>query len=297
MRELPRPSRFHAARAVRSVMLCLPLALAGAAEDPPLWSGTLEVGASHAQPVSTSDSDLAVDEALAEARTYWQPRLGIRLGLGVGGSYQRYDGEPLSTSGDSVWLRLPATVMWSEHWGFTSLSSVGSSTAPGVPFNDGRRWQVQAGVLWVRDADLLIATSLVVNFRLERGPLIFPLVSLFWRIDEAWSLTVVDEMDNISRLTRTFDEQWAASLMIDARFFEFALPGQDGGPAVFDDDRAIIGLEGAWRPWRNARLAVRPFIGAVVARHIALLDDQGEQLSSTWIPPAPVAGLSLRADF
>lgn len=268
-----------------------------AAEDPPLWSGAAEIGAFHAAPSAGSTGELAVDESLFEARGYWQPRLGVRLGLGVGGGLQRYDGEPIDTKADTVWLRLPATVMWSQNWGFTSLSSIGSSTAEDVPFAQGRRWQVQGGILWVRDADLLVSLSAVVNSRLNRAPMVIPLVSLYWRIDESWSLTVIDEIDNISRLTRTFSKDWSASFLVDARFYEFALDDAAGGPAVLGDDRAIVGIEGAWNPWSDDHLAVRPFAGAVVMRHITLRDGEGEQISSSWQSPALVAGISLRSSF
>lgn len=278
-------------------MLCATAAVACAAEDPPLWSGALEVGAFRAAPSAGPDGELAVDESLLEVRTYWQPRLGVRLGVGAGGGYQRYDGEPVTADGRSVWLRVPATVMWSPHWGFTSLSSIGSATEEDVAVRDGRRWQVEAGVLWVHDADLLIAVTAVVNSRLERSPQVFPLISMLWKINDAWSLTIVDEIDNISRFTRTFDDGWAASVLVDVRFFEYALDDGNGGPAVLDDERAIIGLEGAWRPWRDARLALRPFVGAVVARHVTLLDADGEQVSSSWQSSVVVAGLSLRSDF
>ncbi len=293
-------SRRHLSAAQRFLpgIVCLAFAAAAsAAEEPPPWSGAAELGASHATPSAGPDGTLAVDEYFFETRGYWQPRRGIRLGLGVGGGFQRYNGEPVDTRAQSVWLRLPATVMWSEHWGSTSLSSIGSSTAENVPVAEGRRWQVEAGLLWVRDADLLVSLLAVVNSRLERGPRTFPLVSLYWRIDDTWSLTVIDELDNISRLTRTFDNAWAASLLVDARFYEFALDDGDRGPAVLDDDRAIVGIEGAWRPWRDEQLALRPFVGVVVARHITLLDEDGNQVSSSWQSPSVIAGLSLRAAF
>ena len=277
---------------------CVSYAVAAfAAEDPQVWSGVAEVGAFHATQSAGPDGDLAVDESLLEVRGYWQPRRGIRLGLGVGGALNRYDGEPIDTRAKSVWLRIPATVMWSEHWGFTSLSSIGNSTADHVPFANGHRWQLQTGLLWVRDSDLLVSLSTVVNSRINRGPSVIPLVSLYWRIDDAWSLTVIDEIDNISRLTRTFTSTCSGSFLVDVRFYEFALADGARGPTVLDDDRAIVGLEGAWSPWGGEQLAVRPFAGMAVMRHITLRNSDGDQVSSSWQSPAIVAGISLRSTF
>ena len=282
---------------IRPLVILIAATLAGAA-DPPLWSGTLQAGYVHAGPGRLDDGDdLRVDESLGEARAYWQPRLGIRVGLGIGGGVHDYTGGAEEVRGEAVWLRLPATVMFSEHLGFTSLSSLGSATDGTASTREGRVWQVQAGLLLVRDEDLLVAFSAVVNSRIGTGPSAMPLISLAWRIDDRWHLTVVDEIDNVSRLTRTWDPRWSASLAVDVRFFEFALAGRDGGPAVLADDRAIVGIEGGWRPLGDDRLIVRPFAGAVVLRRIILRDGDGNDLATDWVAPAPAVGLSLRGDF
>lgn len=276
----------------------LSLAAAVPAEDPPPWSGTVQAGYVHAATGRVDGGGgLAVDETLAEARTYWQPRLGIRVGLGIGGGFHDYDGSPEDVRGEAAWLRLPATVMFSEHLGLTSLSSLGTATDGKADAEDGRQWQVEAGLLLVRDKDLLVALSAVVNSRIGMRPSIIPLVSLYWRIDDSWRLTVVDEVDNVSRLTYAWDPAWAASLAVDVRFFEFALDHRDGGAAVLADDRALVGIEGDWRPFRDDRLLVRPFAGAVVVRRITLRDADGGELSVRRVAPAPAFGLSLRGDF
>jgi hypothetical protein len=267
------------------------------AEDPPLWSGKLELGglatadgASH-----PDDGRVAVDEAMAEARIYWQPMLGIRIGVGAGAESHDYQGGPRSATGDGRSVRLPAPIMFSEHLGFTSLSSLGESTSAGEPARSGHQWQVEAGLLYVRDADLYIALTAVVTSRFGKKPSIFPLPSLSWTISPDWSLTVVDEVDDISRLTRTISAHWACSLMVDARFFEYALPGDGGQPAVLADERAIIGIEAAWRPWGNDSLSLRPYLGDAVYRLITLRNSDGRSLSTTRVSPSVSAGVTLAA--
>lgn len=269
------------------------------AEDPPLWSGKLELGglASADGASHPDDGRVGVDESLLEARLYWQPLLGIRLGLGAAADGHDYTGGPLNASADGIFLRLPATVMFNEHLGFTSLSSVGQSTADGAPARSGHQWQVEAGLLYVRDEDLYIALTAVVTSRFGMKPSIFPLPSLAWKISPEWSLTVVDEVDDMSRLTRTITEHWACSLLVDARFFEYALPGGGGQPAVLADERAIIGIEGAWRPWGDDRLSLRPYLGDAVYRRITLRDANGQTISNTRVAPAVSAGMTLYAEF
>jgi hypothetical protein len=270
-----------------------------AAEDPPLWSGVLEVGglASAAGTSHPDDGREAVGEALAEARIYWQPLLGIRLGLGAAADGHDYQGGPESVRAEGWYMRLPATIMLDEHIGFTSLSSAGESRAVGVPASSGHQWQVEAGLLYVRDADFYCALTAVVTSRFGLRPSIFPLPSLAWTISPVWSLTVVDEIDDMSRLTRTLTAHWACSLLVDARFFEYRLPGNGGQPAVLADERAIIGIEGKWRPWGSDALIVRPYIGDAVYRMLTLRSADGQTLSTTRVSPTLSAGMTLYAAF
>ena len=278
-------------------MLGLVTAMAADAADPPTWSGVLETGATQAAQARTDGDDLTVGEAWMESRLYWQPRLGVRLGLGAGGDVHRYDGAPRTATGDELMLRLPATVMFSEHWGFTSLSSWGNGTLREAQPHAGHHWQIEAGALYVRDSDHLIALTAVATSQQGRRPSFIPLISAFWRFDQDWSLTVVDEVDDQSRLTRRMSERWELSLLVDARFYDYSLTRGEDGSAVLDDERAIVGIEAGWRPLGDERLLVRPFIGAVVARRVAVLTSDGDDLATRWVRPAPAAGLNLRAGF
>ncbi len=269
------------------------------AADPPPWSGILELGglASADGASRPADGRIGVDEAMAEARAFWQPLLGIRLGLGAAADSHAYLGGPYPATANGVQLRLPATIMFSEHLGFTSLSSIGASSAAGASGRSGHQWQIEAGLLYARDADLYAALTVVATSRLGMKPSLFPLPSLAWTISPDWSLTVVDEIDDMSRLTRTITAHWACSLLLDARFFEYALPGGGGRPAVLADERAIIGIEGAWRPWGDDAFSLRPYLGDAVYRRITLRSDDGQTISNTRVAPALSAGVTLRSAF
>jgi hypothetical protein len=187
--------------------------------------------------------------------------------------------------------------MLSDHLGITTLDSIGQASAPGVPEREARQWQIEGGLLLARDEGLYAALVAVITSRPGLRPLVFPLISFFWAIDPSWSLTLVDDLDNVSRLQRTISAQWAASLVVDARFFEFALDRNAGAAAVLEDERAICGFEADWSPWGNTALIVRPFVGGVVYRRITLRAGDGQQLSSTRVAPAPCLSLTMVAEF
>jgi len=269
------------------------------AEDPPLWSGILELEAIAGASGGTHPDDgrQGADESYAEARLYWQPRLGIELGLGAGSESIEYHGAIHSGAAQGQWLRLPAMVMFSEHLGIVTLDSIGLASAPGVPEREARQWQIEGGLLLVRDENLYAALAAVITSRRGLRPSVIPLISLYWAIAPSWSLTLVDDLDNVSRLQRAFSAQWAASLVVDARIVEFALDRSAGAAAVLEDERAICGVEADWSPWGDAALIMRPFAGGVVYRRITLRSADGQRLASTRVAPVPCLSLTLVAEF
>lgn len=301
---VPRPRPEVAA--LLAAMTAGSLSSAAVAEDPPPWSGIALVSASHAGAADLSGGagTVEVGELFGEARLHWQPRAGIRVGLGLGGGAHRYHSAELRSRfaiDDDLaeaWLRVPATVMMSEHWGVTTLSSFGVAGDGSAPPADGRRYTIQAGALLVRDRDLLVSVGVVVSSRLERSPSVFPLVTAYWRFAEDWRLTVIDEIDNASRLTWRLDPALDLGLLVDVRFFEFALDHDlPGEAAVLRDERIIVGLEAEWRPLRGEVLAVRPFAGAAIARRLSVFDEQGGELFDGIARGGFTAGCTIRSDF
>jgi hypothetical protein len=277
-------------------------------EEPPPWSAIALVSTSYAAPAdlpaSSGGGEVAVGETLGEGRIHWQPRAGIRIGLGIGGGAHLYDSATLrsrfAVDGDlaAAWVRLPATVMASPHWGITTLSSFGTATDGSASFADGRQYQVEASLLFVRDRDLLISVGAVVSSRLERSASIIPLVSAYWRFADDWRLTVIDEIDNTSSLTYRLRPGLELGLVVDARFFEFALEHTDAqGAAVLRDERIIVGLGGGWRPLRDERLVVRAFVGSALVRRIVVIDGQGDEVFDASARPGFAVGCTIRSDF
>jgi hypothetical protein len=87
-------------------------------------------------------------------------------------------------------------------------------------------------------------------------------------------------------------------MLVDVRFFEFALAHEAAGEAaVLRDERVIVGFGGGWRPYRDERLDLRAFVGSALVRRIVVVDGQGDELFNAVARPGWAAGCTVRSDF
>ncbi len=271
-----------------------------AGEEPALVTSAIVVSTEHAWPTEfrSDQGHLSIDSLLAEGRVFWRPHAAVRIGLGIGASRDDYasDGvDPVADLPDHVqhlWLRMPISVMGSMHWGLSLQGSVGIGTDGHEDGRLERQYQFQGGPVYVRDPDLIICLLLNVSSQIDRSPSVFPFPSIYWRFCEDFRLTVIDEVDNVSRLTWRVRNDIDVGLRLDVRFREAALKGN----AALSDDHVALACEGSWRPFCQDWLVVTPFVGAVLARRLTLRVDGDERWSAT-TRPAPLIGLSIRTDF
>lgn len=280
--------------------LCSSVASFVVGVEPAPVTSTIVADVDHAWPADfrSEHGQLSVDSLLAEGRVFWRPHPAIRIGLGIGASRDDYasDGvDPLVQLPDHVqhvWLRLPVSVMGSMHWGLSLQGSVGIGTDGHEDGRPERQYQFQGGPVYVRDPDLIICLLLNVSSQIDRSPSIFPFPSVYWHFCDDFRLTVIDEVDNVSRLMWRMRDDIDVGLRLDVRFREAALAGN----AVLSDDHVALACEGSWRPFCQDGLIITPFVGAVLARRLTLRVDGDERWSAT-TRPAPLIGLSIRTDF
>ena len=269
--------------------------------EPATVTGAVVASADHAWPADFRDDQgrVGTDSLLLEGRGFWRPHPALRIGLGIGASRDGYVSEDMDPSADlpdhvqHLWLRLPLSVMGSKHWGLSLQGSVGTGTDGVASERSGRQYQFQGGPVYVRDADFILCILLNVSSRINDGPSIFLFPSLYWRFHDDWRLTLVDEVDNVSRLTWQMNDRMAVGLRLDVRFREAAL----NGDAVLADDHAALACEASWRPFHQDALVITPFAGAVLARRLALRRQDGSERWSATTSPTPWAGLSIRSEF
>lgn len=254
---------------------------------------------------STGDADLtehggsiAVDALTYEARLFWNPRPGTRLGFGLGGGFWDYDGSRLDDEPTlrAHRLRLGGLQMLSPHWGVILQEAVGVAYDGRLALSDGFATTTFAGPVWRRDADLFIAAGVFLTTAQSYRKAI-PMISVWWRIDERWTLELFDQVDNLSRLTWRMDDRFSAGLRLDAQQIQFAIEQPDGSAGGFRDTHASIGLECDWRPLGSEVLTIRPHVGWALMREVAFTDADGDELLSDSAEAAPTFGLTLKAAF
>lgn len=295
-----------ARRAQSAPCFIIPLAMAlgcvgslSAADSAP-WNVVFNGEARWTAPVDCDDDNsgrhtIATNEQMGELRAFYRPYEGLRVGLGVGaerGDYDDDDGDRLRVR--ALWVRLPAAVMFSPHWGLTSLTSYGGAAADGADVLHDRRWAVQAGPLWVRDDKLLIGLLVNCTTRVGQRPGVFPFPTVEWQITPDWHLTIVDEMDSISRLTWRAAQDYALGLRVDVRLREYSLA--DDHESVMTDDQLALGLEGTWLPCGDDKLRLTAFAGAEVLRNLTYIEN-GTTVDTQRAGAAFTGGLQARADF
>ncbi len=250
---------------------------------------------------------VATYEQMAEARVFYRPHRAVRIGVGVGierGTYMQdlgADGQATDTPADTLpdhvraaWLRLPAALMFSPHWGFTSLTSVGTATADGVAPAHDRHWTIEAGPVWVRNDDLLICLLVQCSTRIGRGPSIFPFPSVDWQIAPAWHLTVVDEIDGISRITWRTASTFSLGLRADVRFREYRVADEQS--QALADDQLAAGCEATWYSTADDQAQLTAFSGASLIRRLTHVVE-GDEVRREEAGAAFQCGLRLRCKF
>ena len=237
---------------------------------------------------------IATHEQMGEVRFIYRPHIAVRVGIGLGVEHGDYVDDDTHTNVRAAWLRVPAAMMFSQHWGVSTLTSFGSATANDVPVTDDHRWTMQAGPVWVRDKSLIIGFFVNYATRIGRRASIFPFPSVEWDISSAWHLTVVDELDGISRLTWQVEPRFAIGVRADVRLREYRLA--DDQERSLDDDQATLALETTWCPHGDNKLRLTLFTGASLLRQLTYRTD-GEVVTSETAGPAFQAGLQAHSEF
>lgn len=284
--------------------LCVPLlySIGGqiVAVEPDPWTLLASGEARWTAPVSyfSDDSDtsrtIASDEQMAEVRLIYRPHIAVRVGAGVAVEHGNYVDDDSNLGVRATWVRVPAALMFSQHWGVSTLTSFGSATAEDVPVTHDHRWMIQAGPVWVRDKSLIIGLFANYATRIGQRASVFPFPAVEWQIAPAWHLTIVDELDSISRLTWQVEPRFALGVRVDVRLREYRI--SDDQQRALTDDQAALAFETTWCPASDNRLRLTLFTGAALVRRLTYLQDGDTVLSET-AGPAFQAGLMARSEF
>ena len=284
------------------ILLAAAVSAVETAEAPsrPPWAMQALITTEHAADADLTrhGGSIGVDAMTYEARLFWNPARGTQLGLGLGGGFWDYDGSRFDDEPTlrAHRLRLGGLQMLSPTWGVILQEAVGVAYDGRLPASDGITTTTFAGPVWRRDADLFIAAGVFFTTARAYNRAI-PMLSVWWRIDESWTLELFDQIDNLSRITWRMDERFSAGLRLDVQQIQFAIEQADGSTGGFRDTHATIGLECDWRPLGSEALTIRPHVGWAVMRELAFTDADGDELLNDEAEAAATFGLTLKAAF
>jgi hypothetical protein len=266
----------------------------------PPWAVQALVTTDHAAEADLTEhgGSIGVDSLTYEARLFWNPARGTQLGLGLGGGFWDYDGSRLDDEPTlrAHRLRLGGLQMLSPTWGVILQEAVGVAYDGRLPASDGIATTTFVGPVWRRDADLFIAAGVYLSTaRAYRRAT--PMISVWWRIDERWTLELFDQVDNLSRITWQMDDRFSAGLRLDVQQIQFAIEQQDGSTGGFRDTHATIGVECDWRPLGSEAVTIRPHAGWTVMRQVAFSDADGDELLTDEAEASAAFGLTVKAAF
>ncbi|GAB4546527.1 MAG: hypothetical protein Tsb0013_05450 [Phycisphaerales bacterium] len=281
--------------------------------DDPGWSTTLSLDASH-----TLAFDADIDGSDASVTTnatrfgvgleFARPDNRLAFGIGFRGEVADYDfdnADQLVVGLDSdpfdTFLRqrieLTGRYAINDAWGLFGAAGIEAAYESGADFGSA----IQGGgtflATWTNQArDLTLGFGVGGFTRLDDDPIVFPLVSIRWQIDERLRL----ENERLG-LALTYDATDELAFALLGRFdrAEYRLDEHNAAVSegVLTDNRIALAGRVTWRPDAIDGLSVSLTGGALIYREIQMLDDDAEEIFEDEADPSAFIAVRVRYEF
>lgn len=244
----------------------------------------------------------------------WHNRLGVNvtgkaaekllLTFGVGGEISSYDfggdddifpggAEPI----DEIYggnVLLGASYVLSDPWSVTVAGFGSFLGEEGADFGDSVVGGGFAGVGYSFSRDLRLTVGAGATTQLEDEAQFIPYISLYWRFAERFLL---ETRGPGLKLTAEINEQFEVALFggFEGRQIRLSDDRATFRDGVVRDDRVPIGVELAWKPIPNLRVAVEG--GAIVYQQYEFIDTDEKDRGDLDTDPAAFVGLNVEFRF
>lgn len=313
----------HAATALVLTLALAPFAYAQEADtgaptpndivEDTAWSTDLTLNAAHlhAFEADIDDSDASVTTSITRfgARLGWtRPDRRLAFGVGFRGSVGEFEFENASTLVPTLdddpfdtflsqRFELDGRYAFNRTWGLAGFFGVESAYESGADFGDALQGGGALLALWTNaDATVTWGFGLGGFTRLDEDPIVFPLVTVRWQIDDVLRL----ESERLG-LRLTYDVCDEVDVSVFGRFDRIDYRLADDRGAASDgslrDNRIAIGATLAWSPEALDGFTLSLTGGALIYRDIQILDDDGDELFEDQADPSAFLGLSISYTF
>ncbi|MEM1423814.1 MAG: hypothetical protein AAGH64_07400 [Planctomycetota bacterium] len=301
-----------------ALLACTPVALAQPEEPAPLaedapWRTTVTLEGSHLlvfdTDVDSSDASVTTNVTrLSGAINFARPDNRLAFGVELRGEVADYDFDNANTlvaglESDpfDTFLRQRVEIngryAFDRNWGFFGLAAVEAAYESGADFGSAIQGGGTALATWTNDArDLTLGFGVGGFTRLDDDPVIFPLVTVRWQIDEFVRL----ENERLG-LALTYEpcDEWAFGVVGRFDRAEYRLDEHNArvSEGVLTDNRVVAAGRITWTPAGFEGLAITLTGGAVVYRELELLDDDANEVFEDEADPSAFVGIAVRYEF
>ncbi len=277
------------------------------------WRTSVDLSANH---ILAFDTDIDNSAASLTTNTtrfgagvnFTRPDNRLAFGVGFRGAVAVYDFE----NGDTILagldddpfdaftrqrLELSGRYAFNETWGIFGLVGVEAAHESGADIGSAIQGGGTVIGTWTNSTrDLTLGFGLGGFTRLDESPVVFPLVTVRWQIDQ--QLRLENERLGLA-LTYEPNDDWAFGLFGRFDRVEYRLDENNSASSegVLKDNRIAIGGRVTWTPECVDGLSLSLTGGVLVYREIELLDDDGDDLFAEDADPSAFIGVSVAYEF
>lgn len=225
----------------------------------------------------------------------------------VGAEHANYDwsSDALFLGSDDPWSEiwkvgagLQVIRKLDEHWTVEGSVTATSTAEPDADLEESLDYRLRFAAAWRRDENLTLGLQLTASTHLEDSTLVLPFPTVDWAFAEKWRLVsdIGDVIEGPSvGVHRTLSDQLdlgvlAVGVYNDARLDDGPVP--DG---ILRETRIAAGIEANWKP--HLGIEVSFLAGYEVWGEMQVDDEDGDEIDTTKLDPAPVFGLSVQFAF
>jgi hypothetical protein len=295
---------------VLSAALLAGTAHAQTAGGPPgPWRFDVAATAVHQFTADVDDGgDVAIDRVFAQASVGYGFDRRTSIGLALGGGFTDFDfGSGATLGGGNPWGRidelrvsLPIRFGVGEKIDALVIPTLRWNAEDGASFDDGRTEGVLAGATYRFTPNFAVGPGIGVFSALDEDVTVFPILVLDWNVTERLNIGTGGGFGATQgpglEATYRFDGGFSVALGFRYESVQFRLnedaPARNG---IGEFETVPIYLLATYAPSPNA--SITAIAGLDVRGEATLMDEDGREIESRTVDPAPFLGLSGRLRF